>query len=187
MTNRENQLRLDLISMQYLAAVDGSDFETLEALWLEAQDDPDLSEMLHELNAEIVTEQDASRAAITKTEIDALFDKYMPSAEVIRPEPGPLTVAQVAGYLRKHPSVGMTADDLAVNERLCTSSSLVPLDLGMQAVASWGRQFGLVPESYWKAFRQVALLLRMRRESAENYQMAARPTKPPSKPKGDQP
>lgn len=187
MTNRENQRRLDLISMQYLAAVDAGDFDALSAFWLQAQNDPDLVEMLHGLNAEIAAEQDAAQAATAKTAIDAVIEKHMPSAEVIRPATEPFTVAEVAEYLRRNPPSGINADDLTVNERLRASSSIVPLDLGLNAVANWGRQFGSVPESYWKMFRQVALMLRMRRESAENYQMAARPTKPPKKPKEEQP
>ena len=70
-----------------------------------------------------------------------------------------------------------------MNERLRASSHEVPLDLGLSSVVKWGRDFGSVPESYWKMFREAALMLRMRRESAENYQMAARPT--PPKPKED--
>jgi hypothetical protein len=50
----------------------------------------------------------------------------------------------------------------------------VPAELGLSQVLEWGRQFGSVPETYWRAFRQAALKLRMQRESDGNYQMAAR-------------
>jgi hypothetical protein len=186
MTNRENQRRLDLISMKYLAAVEAGDFDALSALWLDAQNDPELGEMLHGLNAEIVAEQDAAEAVSSKAAIESVIEKHLPSAEIIRPESGPLTVAEVAEHIRKNPPSGVTADDLKLNDALRASSEAVPRELGTAQVVAWGRRLGVAQETYWKAFRQAALVLRMRRESAENYQMAARPTKPPPKPKEDQ-
>ena len=56
-------------------------------------------------------------------------------------------------------------------------AQLAPTDLGMSQVLEWGRQFGSLPETYWRAFRQTALKLRMRRESDLHYQTAARQTK----------
>lgn len=187
MTHQEKQRQLDLIAMKYLTAVEAGDFDALAAIWLDAQSDPDLSEMLHGLNAEIVADQDARESLSSKAAIESAIEKHMPSAEVIRPMSGPLTVAEVAEHLRKNPPAGLTSDDLKLNEVLRASSELVPGELGVGQVIAWGRRLGVAQEAYWKAFRQAALLLRMRRESAENYQMAARPTKPPPKSTEDKP
>ena len=71
MTNRENQHRLDQLALQYLAAVETEDFDTIDALWEQAADDADLDAMLHGLNAELVAEQDAQEhAAIASAVLD---------------------------------------------------------------------------------------------------------------------
>ena len=174
MTNRENQKRLDKLAMRYLTAIDAGDFDTLAELWARAADDPDLSEMLHGLNATLAEEdkQAAGDAVV------AAIEQHMPSAEIVKPATGPLTVADVADHLRKNPPAGLTIDALALNDDLRRSTESVPAELGLTQVVEWGRRFGTAPEAYWRAFRQAAIKLRMRRESAETYQMAARPTKP---------
>lgn len=183
MTDRENQQRLDRLAMKYLAATEAEDFETISALWEQAADDADVDAMLHGLHAEIVAEQDAQEhEAIASAVLDAV-EKHLPSAELIRPATGPLTVAEVAEYIRRHPPAGLTADDLKMNDVLQTSVEKVPAELGISQVVRWGARFGPAPEAYWRAFREVALDLWMERTSAENYQLAARPQRP--KPRGD--
>jgi hypothetical protein len=181
MSDRESQRRLDRLAMRYLTAVEAGDFDTVGDLWVQGQTDLELGDMLHELNAELVAQRDAEAAAAAKGALESAIEKHLPSAEVIRPVAGPLTVAEVAEHLRRNPPGGMTTDDLKANDLLRASAETLPAELGLMAVVSWGRKFGAVPEGYWKAFREAALLLRMRRESAANYQMAARPTKPPPK------
>lgn len=174
MTNRENQKRLDKLAMRYLTAIDAGDFDTLSDLWARASDDPDLGEMLHGLNATLAEEdrQAAGDAVV------AAIEQHMPSAEIIKPADGPLTVAEVADHIRKNPPPGLTIDELALNDELRRSAETVPGDLGLTRVVEWGMRFGTAPEAYWRAFRQAALKLRMRRESGASYQMAARSTKP---------
>jgi hypothetical protein len=190
MTNRENQKRLDKLAMRYLAAIDAGDFDTLADLWVRASDDPDLCELLHGLNATLAEEdsQAAGDAVVARIEqhmrsaeiikVVARIEQHMRSAEIIKPTEGPLTVAEVADHLRKHPPPGLTIDELALNDALRRAAEVVPGDLGLSRVVEWGTRFGTAPEAYWRAFRQAALKLRMRQESAASYQMAARPTKP---------
>jgi hypothetical protein len=178
MTERENQRRLDDFALDYLAAVDAEDFDTIDALWEQAADDPDLDAMLHGLNAELAAEQESQEQAAIAGAVVGQIERHMPSAEVVRPKTGPLTVAEVAEHIRRHPPAGLTAEELRVNDLLGEVAEVVPVDLGVRQVVAWGRRFGAAPEAYWRAFRQTALTLRMRRESAANYQMAARPTRP---------
>ncbi|HJZ57379.1 MAG TPA: hypothetical protein VKE74_20590 [Gemmataceae bacterium] len=178
MSDRDNQERLDRLAMRYLAAIDSGDFDAIDALWDQSEADPELGEMLHGLHAALVEDQDAQDAAGATAMIEAAIEKHLPSAEVIRPATGPLTVAEVAEHIRKNPPRGLTTDDLKLNDVLRASAEVVPSDLGIGPVAGWGRRFGMAPEAYWRAFREVALKLRMQRESAENYQMAARPARP---------
>ena len=178
MTNRENQQRLDRLALQYLAAVETEDFDTIDALWKQANEDADLDAMLHGLNAELVAEQDAQeQAAIASAVLDSV-EKHMPSAEIVRPTTGPLTVAEVAEHIRRHPPAGLTTDDLRLNDVLRKATEEVPSKLGISQVIRWGTRFGFAPEAYWRAFREVALDLWMERTSAANYQLAARPQRP---------
>ena len=178
MTNRENQHRLDALALRYLRAVESEDFDTIETLWRQADDDPDLDAMLHGLHAELVAEQDARETAAVASAVLDQVEKHMPSAEVIRPTTGPLTVADVAEYIRRHPPPGLTTDDLQLNDVLRRTTEAVPAELGISQVVNWGRRFGWAPEAYWRAFRQAALKLRMQRDAEGEYRAAARPTKP---------
>jgi hypothetical protein len=165
MTDRENQCRLDVLAMRYLGALDAGDFHAIEALWKQAEGDPDLGDLLHGLNAELVADRQADTRAAVGREVVAAIEKHMPSAEVVRPASGPVTVAEVAEHIRKNPPRGLTTDELRLNDMLRASGEVVPTELGMSQVVGWGRRFGAVPESYWKAFRAAALKLRMQRES----------------------
>jgi hypothetical protein len=178
MTNRENQQRLDRLALQYLAAVETEDFYTIDALWRQAADDADLDAMLHGLNDELVAEQDAHENAAITSAVLGSIEQHMPSAEIVRPVTGPLTVAEVAEHIRRHPPAGLTTDDLALNDLLRKANEAVPAELGITQVIRWGARFGSAPEAYWRAFREVALDLWMERTSAANYQLAARPQRP---------
>jgi hypothetical protein len=184
MTDRENQYRLDELALRYLAAVETEDFDAIGALWEQAADDPDLDAMLHGLNAELASEQEKQAQAAVAAVVVEQIERHMPSAEVIPPATGPLTVAEVAEYIRRHPPAGLTIDDLRLNDVLRSATEAVPEELGISQVIRWGARFGTAPEAYWRAFREAALDLSMQRSSAEHYQMAARPQRP--KRPGDQ-
>jgi hypothetical protein len=176
MTDREHDHRLDAFAMRYLAAVDAEDFTAVGDMWEQAETDPELAAMLHELNVEIA----AASGNVIEPRVIATFEKLLPSATIERPASNPVTVAEVAEQLRRHPPAGLAMDDLRITDVLKASTETVPAALGLPETVAWGRQFGSATEAYWKAFREAALLLRMQRESqAENWQMAARPAKRP--------
>ncbi len=185
MTDRERQRQLDLLAMQFVDALEAGDYATIDRLWATAAMDPELETVFIETAAELAQAYDAeSQAGIEAAVLEAV-EQHMPSAEIMRPAAGPLTVSEVAEFIRRHPPAGLTTDEIAVNEQLRESAQLVPAELGMSQVLDWGRQFGSLPETYWRAFRQTALKLRMQRESDVNYQMAARQTggkRPEAKP-----
>jgi hypothetical protein len=177
-SDRDNQRRLDRLAMRYLLALDAGDFDTLELLWQRAETDTELGDMLHALTDEAATEHETERRAAATRAVVAGIEAHLPSAAVVRPDAGPLTVGQVADHLRKFPPRGLTIDELRLNDALRGSAEAVPGELGASQVVAWGRRFGLAPEAYWKAFRVAALKLLGQRESAGSYQMAARPSKP---------
>jgi hypothetical protein len=177
MTDRARQRQLDLLAIQFADALEVGDFATIDRLWAAAALDPELETIFLETAAELARTYDAEAQAQLESAVVAAVERHMPSAELIRPAAGPLTVAEVAEFLRSHPPAGLTTDEIAANEQLRQSTQVVPTELGMSQVLDWGRQFGLLPETYWRAFRQAALKLRMRREADANFQMAARQSK----------
>lgn len=179
MTDRQNQLQLDRLAMKYLTAVEAGDFDAIEALWALADADAELADMLHGLNAELAADYDRATSDEIAGALVGAIERHMPSAEVIRPVNAPVTAATVAEYLRKHPPGGLTADEWRLNDALRASAEELPPELGVPQVVAWGRRFGAAPEAYWRAFRVAALELLMRADApTDNYQMAARPTKP---------
>jgi hypothetical protein len=185
MTDRERQRQIDLLAMQFVDALEAGDFATIDRLWAASAVDLELETVFLETAAELAQTYEAETQAHLEEAIAEAVDQHMPSAELVRPLVGPLTVAEVAEFIHRHPPAGLTMDEIAVNEQLRQSAQLVPAELGVSQVLAWGRQFGSLPETYWRAFRQAALKLRMRRESDVNSQMAARQTtrkRPEAKP-----
>jgi len=177
MTDRERQRQLDLLAIQFAHALEDGDFATVDQLWCACATDPELETVFLDTAAELAQTHEAETQAHLEAAVVEAVEQHLPSAELIRPPAGPLTVAEVAEFIRRHPPAGLATDEIVANEQLRESVQLVPAELGMSQVLDWGRQFGAVPETYWRAFRQVALKLRMRRESDVHYQMAARQTK----------
>jgi hypothetical protein len=174
MTDRERQRQLDLLAMRFVQALEARDFSAIDQLWTAAAADPELETVLLDTAAELAETYEAETLAQLEAAVTEAVEQHMPSAELIRPQAGPLTVADVAEFIRRNPPAGLTTDEIAFNEQLRQSAQIVPAELGMSQVLDWGRQFGSLPETYWRAFRQTALKLRMRREAEVDYQLAAR-------------
>ncbi len=180
MTDRD----IDRLADEYLAALDAADSPELDRIWELAAFAPELEAVLHELHAAL-DEDDKRRAE--RTVKPALVDAvrtHLPSAEIIEPNLGPVTVGDVARELLRHPPAGLSASAHALNEALLKSLDELPYDLGLSKLVAWAEpRFGNAPSEYWKAFRSAALKLEMRRASAEEYQLAARRGPKPEGPK----
>lgn len=177
MTDRERQRQIDLLAIQLVDALESGDFETVDRLWASAAKDQEVEAVFLETVTELVQTYEAETEARVAATVTEAMERHIPSAEIIRPATGPLTVGEVAEFIRRHPPAGLTTTEIAANEQLHQSDETVPRELGMSQVLEWGRQFGSQPETYWRAFRQAALKLRMRRESTLQHQMAARQTR----------
>jgi hypothetical protein len=174
MTERSRQRQLDLLAIRFVDALEASDFETINRLWAAAAKDPELEAVFIETAAALAETHEAEARTRIAQAVTETVERHLPSAELIWPHGGPLTVAEVAEFIRRHPPAGLTTDEIAVNELLRHCQEEIPTELGMSQVLDWGRKFGTLPEMYWRIFRQSALKLRMRREADTNYQMAAR-------------
>jgi len=180
MTDRE----LDRLADEYLTALDAGDDPTIERIWEAAASDPQLEAMLEDLHSEIVADDKLQAERIAKPILADAVRAHLPSAEIVEPSTGPVTVGDVARELLRHPPAGLPADAHALNETLQRAADALPVDLGLSKLVAWAEsRFGTAPSAYWKAFQQAALKLERRRASAEEYQLAARRGPKPEGPK----
>jgi hypothetical protein len=59
MTDREHQRQLDLLAMQFVDALEASDFETIDRLWAISATEPELEAVFLECAAELALIYDA--------------------------------------------------------------------------------------------------------------------------------
>jgi len=165
-----DRLRVGLAAARYLDALERNDEADLESLWAAAAADPELLAAFRDIHAGLLEEQAARDAAV----LSEAVEKHLPSAEVVRPPSGPVTVADVADELFRHTPDRLPADAHRLNERLRQSAEPIPTDLGLPKLIAWAEaKYGPAVREYWKAFHQAVIKLHTRRESAE-YQTAAR-------------
>jgi hypothetical protein len=184
MTDRDRQRETDRLTAQFLAALDAGNLVAAERLWDEEAADPEVAAAFTDAAAELAGETNTASLAHADGVIESVLCRALPALETIRPSSGPLTVAEVSEQLHRRGVPGLTAAEFAVNDLLARCSDPLPEQLGLSAVIAWGGRFGTAPKAFWKAFRQAALELRLRRESSGDFQLAARP-KPPKQAGGD--
>jgi hypothetical protein len=174
MTPADRRLWLDAQAADYLAAVEAEDFDRQDELWALAAHDHELEEAMHAVHAGLAEEAaDGAAAAVA-----AAVGQFLPSAEVIRPAAGPVTVGMVADELFRHTPDRLPAAAHSLNERLRRATDELPADLGLPELTDWmATMFGPVPAEYLKAFRHAAAKVRMRASPEAEYQLAARRAK----------
>jgi hypothetical protein len=171
----DRRLQLDLASARYLAALEQEDFTAMADLWRLALGDPELEAVLREVHTGLIEEQADDATASAVTAVTAAVETHLPSAEIIRASAGPVTVGDVAEELFRHAPDRLSSEAHLLNERLRASRKPLPEDLGLSGLIGWAeKRFGAAPVEYWKAFRQVAVKLELRRGAEGEYNLAAR-------------
>jgi hypothetical protein len=175
MTDRD----LDRITAAYLDALDRADFDALDRIWDLAATNADLEQALHELHVALAAEDEHDAQRQASAVVAEAVERHLPSAEIVRPAAGPVTVADVADELFRNTPGRLPPEAHALNAQLRSSRVELPQELGLSKLVAWAEaQFGPAPEDYWKAFRQAALKLELRRAAEAEYQLAARPGQP---------
>jgi hypothetical protein len=165
-----DRLRVSMDSARYLDALERCDDTELRRLWQLAETDPELLAAFREIHAGLLEEHEAGLVGT----IAEAARTHLPSAEIVRPTTGPVTVADVAGELFRRAPDRLPAEAHRLNERLRGSAEPVPTDLGLPKLIAWAEaKYGPAVKEYWKAFHQALIRLHTRRESTE-YQTAAR-------------
>lgn len=181
----DQRLRLDLAAARYLEALERGDFDAMAQVWQLARAEPELADVLRDVHAVLVEEQDRRDATAAASAVTEAVAAHLPSAEVVRPATGAVTVGDVAVELFRHTPDRLPAAAHALNELLRGSQDPLPADLGLSKLVTWAEaKFGTAPAEYWRAFRQAALRLELRRAAEAEYQLAARSVSPrPEDPK----
>ena len=171
MTNRE----LDRWTAEYLDAFDAFDVAELERIWEYASREPQLEAALLDLHVALEREAEELEQQAVESAIVSAVEKHLPSAEIVRPGNGPVTVADVADELFRHAPDRLNAEAHALNDRLRASHDPLPENLGITKFVAWAEgKYGPGAMEYWKAFRIAALELEQRQGTNTEYQLAAR-------------
>jgi hypothetical protein len=183
MTPQDHRFRIDFAAVRYLEALERDDFDTIAALWHQAGADTDLEVVLCELHAGLIEERVGREVAKAATELADAVRTHLTSADVLCPDVGPVTVADVAEALFRRPPARLPPDAHRLNDKLRSAHDQLPEHLGLSKLIEWAEaRFGKAVREYWVAFREAALEIDLRRASEAEYQMAARPV--PPKPRG---
>lgn len=175
MNTNNRRLQLDLVAARYLDALEQDDFTTMADIWQSALADPELEMVLREIHAGLVEEQTQEAVATSSAALTAAIVKHLPSAEILRSEARPVTVADVAEELFRHTPDRLPAEAHVLNERLRATQEPLPDELGLSGLTAWAEtRFGEAPAEYWRAFRQAAVKLELRRAAEAEYHLAAR-------------
>lgn len=171
----DRRFQVDLTAARYLDALERDDFAMMEEIWRIAQEDPGLLVALREIHDGLIEEQASRITPVSTAALKAAVHQHLPSAEVADAKAGPVTVADVAEELFRHTPDRLSADAHVLNDRLRSAKEQLPDDLGLTGLTTWAEaRFGAAPAEYWRAFRQAALKLELRRASEIEYQLAAR-------------
>jgi hypothetical protein len=175
MNPTDRRLQLDLAAARYLAALERDDFTAMADIWRLALADPELEAVLREVHTGLIEEQAGEATAAAAAALAAAVETHLPSAEIVRPSAGAVTVGDVAEELFRHTPDRLPAEAHLLNERLRVSQEPLPEELGLSGLIGWAEKlFGAAPAEYWKAFRQAAVKLELRRGAQAEYHLAAR-------------
>lgn len=170
-----DRLRVSIAAARYLEALERDDHAALDALWGAATADPDLLAAIRDIHAGLAEEQNRETGEQLARRVAAAAEQHLTAGEVLRPAAGPVTVADVADELFRHTPDRLPAAAHELNERLRSARDPLPADLGLSNFATWAEQkYGAAPAAYWKAFREAAVKLELRRAAEVEYQLAAR-------------
>jgi hypothetical protein len=175
MNPTDRRLLLDLAAARYLAALERNDFTEMADLWQLALADSELEAVFLEVHTGLLEEQASEVAAAATAAVGAAVEAHLPSAEIVHPSADPVTVGDVAEELFRHTPDRLPAEAHLLNERLRASQEQLPEELGLSGLIEWAeKRFGAAPAEYWKAFRQAAVKLELRRSAEAEYHLAAR-------------
>jgi len=184
----EARLRRELAALAYLDALEADDLDTIALLWEQATDDAELAQILCDLSAGLMEEEEPSPGwDMDAAKVEDLLKLHFPSGAPALPA-GPLTAGDVAARIAGDDRLlaKLTVEERSANALLLADRTPLPSQLGVDSLQSWAAALPvLASQGYWTIFRHAAVLMTMGRSHQAGLLMAARrnaPAPPPEKP-----
>ncbi len=164
-STRQERLIREKALYRYMDALERGDFENMARILQQAEHDPELEEMIWEVQTAYLLEQDAERQENDIMLVRQLLQKHLPSGYATVQEVEdipPLTVSDVAARMQADEAVkGPLKQELqGVVQQLRQSSVPLPRNLGLQGIRALFAQLGVrANKQIQKLFSETALFL----------------------------
>lgn len=170
-----DRLQLSIATARYLEALERDDHATLDSLWRLAATDEELLTALREIHAGLIEEQQQADETSLTGRVTSAAEEHLTGGEIMRAPTESLTVSDAAEELFRCPPAHLPAAAHEMNERLRARRDAFPAELGLTNFVAWAEgKYGPAPAAYWKALREAAIKLELRRAAEVDYQLAAR-------------
>jgi hypothetical protein len=162
---RQERLKRERAFYRYMDAFEHGDFENMARILQQAESDPELEEMIWEVQTAYLIEQEADRQENDRVLVRELLQKHLPSglatAQVVEEIP-PLTVSDVVARMQADEVVkGPLKQELqGVVQQLRQSRVPLPHNLGLRGIATLFAGLGVrASKQMQKLFSETALFL----------------------------
>lgn len=162
---RQESLMRERTLYRYMDAFERGDFENMARILHQAERDPELEEMIWEVQTAYLIEQEAERQENDIALVRQLLHKHLPSglsATQIVEEIPPLTVSDVVARMQADEALkGPLKQELhEVVQQLRQSALPLPTNLGLQAIRTLFARLGIhASKQMQKLFSETALFL----------------------------
>jgi hypothetical protein len=167
----------DRLTERFLEALDNGDLQTLQYLWQQGCEQPELGRLLAEMIEEAARELEPPGGwQFDVAKVQTLLRQHLPSGFPPEGELPALAASDVAAKLQSDGFVkNLSDEDQLANKRLRDDATLIPEDLGAPQLQAWVAKLGIsASERYWKQFRKTAVLMSLGRSQQGAKLLAAR-------------
>jgi hypothetical protein len=175
---QRRQLTLEKTLLRYTIALEKGDFESIEAILYEAEQDPELERMILEINDLAAAEMDEVAQANDLPVVRELIRTHLPSGlREATPEPPPLTVGHVLARIHADAALRgrVEREALAATKPHQAVDTPLPTDLSLRGVSHLLEQLGVqVGRRFQNLFRETAIFMRMGRNQGVARMAATR-------------
>lgn len=175
---REQRLAHEKALHRYMDAFERDDFDTMSQVLAQAEQDPELENLIWEVHAAYAAEEEVEQREQDVEQVQQLLRRHLPSGwetPVNIENMPPLTISDVAARMQADEAVrGSVKQELnTIVQQLRQSNTMLPENLGLRGVRDLFAQLGVqASKQLQKLFSETALFLRSGRQQGM-AQMAA--------------
>ncbi|HVB21681.1 MAG TPA: hypothetical protein VNG51_07030 [Ktedonobacteraceae bacterium] len=167
---REQRLAREKALHRYMDAFERDDFDTMSQVLAQAEQDPELENLIWEVHAAYAAEEEVEQREHDVEQVQQLLRHHLPSGwemPVTIEDMPPLTIGDVAARMQADEAVrGSVKQELnSVMQRLHQSNTMLPENLGIRSVRDLFTQLGVqASKQLQKLFSETSLFLRSGRQ-----------------------